>query len=131
MEGVIHGSFSGSFPKCDLCGQCLQTCPFQVIAIENGKVTINAACKFNKIYLRNCSRGAIMAIDAVRSKVNKDDWKGILIFVEHTEGKIHPVTIELIGKACPGRISESHQKARPSRWINAMSWCHSIRLRCL
>lgn len=85
--------------KCDLCGHCLKTCPFQAIIIENGKITINAACRFCQICLKNCPQKAIMMIDDARMQVNKDDWKGILVFVEHLEGKIHPVTLELIGKA--------------------------------
>ena len=35
----------------------------------------------------------------VNPKINKDEWKGIMIFVEHNEGIIHPITYELAGKA--------------------------------
>jgi electron transfer flavoprotein alpha subunit len=38
-------------------------------------------------------------IEDVIIAINKDEWRGIAVYVEHFEGKIHPVTLELIGKA--------------------------------
>jgi electron transfer flavoprotein alpha subunit len=32
-------------------------------------------------------------------KINKDEWKGVTVFIEHDETKVHPVAFELIGKA--------------------------------
>jgi electron transfer flavoprotein alpha subunit len=85
--------------KCNLCEICTKICPFGAIQIEAGKVAINAACKFCRLCLKKCPQGAIVVIDEARAQLNKDEWKGILVFVEHLEGKIHPVTLELIGKA--------------------------------
>jgi electron transfer flavoprotein alpha subunit len=33
------------------------------------------------------------------TKIDKDKWKDILVYVEHHKGNIHPITYELIGKA--------------------------------
>ena len=86
--------------KCNRCGQCVSACPFGAITEEAGALVINAACKFCKICLKRCPAGAIALVESAgRSMLNKDDWRGILIFVEHLDGAIHPVTLELIGKA--------------------------------
>ena len=37
--------------------------------------------------------------DTARPSVNKEEWKGIAVYVDHVDGKIHPVTLELLGKA--------------------------------
>ncbi|MGE4283476.1 MAG: FAD-binding protein [Clostridia bacterium] len=93
------GMISINNNKCDLCKICLEACPFSAIEIQNGKVEINAACKMCKVCIKKCPKGVIAFIDERRTLVNKDDWKGIMVYVEHMEGIIHPVTLELIGKA--------------------------------
>ncbi|QNO13833.1 electron transfer flavoprotein subunit alpha [Alkalicella caledoniensis] len=85
--------------KCTLCEVCVGTCPFNAIVTENGQIAFTAACKMCKICIKGCPLGAIGIIDEVRAEINKDEWKGIMIYVEHVEGNIHPVTFELIGKA--------------------------------
>ena len=85
--------------KCTLCEVCIGTCPFNAIEIEEGKIAFTAGCKMCKICIKGCPLGAIGIIDEVRAEVNKDQWKGVMIYVDHVEGNIHPVTLELIGKA--------------------------------
>lgn len=85
--------------KCDLCNQCVQSCPFNGIDIIDGKVEFNTSCKMCSICMKNCPNNAITLIDGKRSPVDKKGWKGVMVYVEHVEGVIHPVTIELIGKA--------------------------------
>jgi Electron transfer flavoprotein, alpha subunit len=84
--------------KCDLCGQCKDACPFGAIEI-NKTVDISAACKLCKLCIKKCPLKAIAIVDEARAKVDREAWKGIMVFSEYTEGEIHPVTIELIGKA--------------------------------
>jgi len=84
---------------CDLCEECIKACPFKAIEVKDGYVEINAACKLCKICIKRCPKNAIVFIDGKRPEVNKDEWKGIMVYVEHVDGKIHPVTFELIGKA--------------------------------
>lgn len=86
--------------KCVLCGLCVRQCPFQAMQINNGKVEINAACKMCRMCLKNCPKQAIFEEQEEKKEIlDKSEWKDILVYVEHTDGKIHPVTIELIGKA--------------------------------
>lgn len=85
--------------KCDLCGICTKVCPFGGIDINRGRVEINAACKMCKVCIKKCPNMAISMIDQEKQQVDKSGWKGILVFVEHSEGEINPVTMELLGKA--------------------------------
>nr|WP_091350467.1 electron transfer flavoprotein subunit alpha [Anaerobranca gottschalkii] len=85
--------------KCTLCEVCIEACPFNAISVEEGKIVIDAACKMCKICIKKCPLEAMGIVDEVRPEINKDDWKGIMVYVEHVEGNIHPVTYELIGKA--------------------------------
>ncbi len=56
---------------CTLCGMCIDACPEAAITIDKIR----------------------------RNKINKGEWQGILVYVEHDNGEIHPITYELIGKA--------------------------------
>lgn len=85
--------------KCNLCGTCLKVCPFGALVREDGAIQPTAACKMCKLCLKHCPLEAISLTGAAKSRINKDEWRGILVYVEHLEGKIHPVTYELIGKA--------------------------------
>ncbi len=85
--------------KCDLCGVCVKACPFGALEMKNKKVEPTAACKMCRICIKNCPRNAITLIDEARASIDKDEWKGILVYVEHMDGVVHPVTLELIGKA--------------------------------
>lgn len=85
--------------KCNLCEVCISACAFGAILNSEGKIEINAACKMCKICIKKCPSQALGIVDEVRATVNKADWQGVMVYVEHVEGSIHPVTYELIGKA--------------------------------
>lgn len=82
--------------KCNLCGECINKCPFQAIEKSDNEIFINAACKLCKLCIKHCPQQAI-SIQDVKQSVNKVDWTGILIYAEYFEGKVHPVTLELLG----------------------------------
>lgn len=80
--------------------ELINICPFGAMEEVDGKLNINAACKMCKLCVRKGPKGAVEFVeDEVRPSVNKDEWKGILVYVDHVDGDIHPVTYELIGKA--------------------------------
>ena len=85
--------------KCNLCGICIKTCPFNSIELTGESIRINDSCRMCRMCIKNCSQNAIILIDNEKKIVNKKDWKGILVFAEYNEGTIHPVTFELIGIA--------------------------------
>lgn len=76
-----------------------QLCPFGAIEIHNEKLEISAACKMCKLCVKKGPVGVFEYIEEEQTLVDKDLWKGITVYVEHTDEGIHPVTYELIGKA--------------------------------
>jgi electron transfer flavoprotein alpha subunit len=38
-------------------------------------------------------------VEGEKKSIDKSKWVGVTVYVDHVEGKIHPVTFELIGKA--------------------------------
>lgn len=78
----------------------LKLCPFNAIEFDGKEVSINSGCRLCKICIRKGPDGVFNWIeDEPTIEINKDEWRGIAVFVEHHEGKIHPVSFELIGKA--------------------------------
>lgn len=85
--------------KIDNIEEVLELCPFGALEEIDGKVEINAACKMCKMCVKKGPEGAFEFEEDEKVVINKDEWKGITVYVEHSDGEIHPVTYELIGKA--------------------------------
>ena len=86
--------------KIEDANSVIKICPFGAMEIVNGKVEINASCRMCKVCVRKGPKGAFEFVeDENKVLVNKDEWRGIAVYVDHVNGEIHPVTLELIGKA--------------------------------
>ncbi len=82
--------------KCTLCGACILGCPFDAMERKDDFISITAACKMCKLCIKACPEQAITIIEE-RVAVDKSKWQGVLVYAEYFEGRLHPVTIELIG----------------------------------
>ena len=76
----------------------VKICPFGAMEAKDGKIEISAACRLCKLCVRK-GNGVFEFVEETVSAVDKSAWRGIAVYVDHTGGKIHPVTYELIGKA--------------------------------
>lgn len=85
--------------KCTGCGDCATVCPFSAIELKEGKADINSGCRVCGMCLKACSQNAIIRLETKTKSVDKVLWKDILVFCEQTEGGLHPVSLELVGKA--------------------------------
>ena len=85
--------------KCVGCGKCLKACAYGAITITDKVAEINAdkcvlcgacvsACPFEAVFIRK-SRQAV---------VNKDEYRGVWVFVEQHDEDVAPVVYELLGK---------------------------------
>lgn len=75
-------------------------CPFGAMEEKDGKLSINAACKMCKLCVKKGPAGAVEYVeDEKKEEIDKSQWNGIAVYVDHVDGEIHPVTYELIGKA--------------------------------
>lgn len=86
--------------KCKGCEECLAICPYDAIEMRGGKAFINEYCNFCKTCLSICPEGAIEEIEEAPVSLQSSaitDFKGILVFAEQREGRIVPVSYELLG----------------------------------
>lgn len=85
--------------KCTGCGKCQAACPFQAVDMVGGRPELNAGCRVCGICVKACPERAIVKLETKVDSVDKSKWTGILVFAEQSAGKLHPVSLELIGKA--------------------------------
>ncbi len=85
--------------KCTRCLLCVQQCPFQALDLLEDQIVVNANCKMCQICMRNCPVQAISLETLQRKEIDKSQYQGVLVYIEHDGEKIHPVSLELIGKA--------------------------------
>lgn len=82
----------------DIAIELVSTCPFGAISYD-GKLSIGAGCKMCKLCVKKGPAGAVTFEEEVKPTCDKSKWNGVAVFVEQRNGKIHPVSLELIGKA--------------------------------
>lgn len=80
--------------------ELVNICPFHALEDNNGKLTINEGCKMCSICVKRGPQGVMEMVEtAEEAAVDKSQWQGIAVYVDHVDGDIHPVTMELLGKA--------------------------------
>lgn len=79
--------------------ELIKLCPFNAIEYVNEYLEINAACKMCKICVKKGPEGVFEFVEEEVVGIDKSQWNGIAVYVDHVDGEIHPVTFELIGKA--------------------------------
>lgn len=79
--------------------ELINLCPFGAFIDGENGLEISAACKMCKLCVKKGPSGVVEFIEEEKKSVDKDEWKGITVYVDHIEGEVHPVTYELIGKA--------------------------------
>jgi electron transfer flavoprotein alpha subunit len=82
---------------CTGCGACLQVCPFGAIETRDGRAFITEACRACGQCLDVCPVSAIVMRSA--EAVALTDYKGVMVFAEQRDSRVHPVSYELLGKA--------------------------------
>jgi electron transfer flavoprotein alpha subunit len=74
-------------------------CPFNALDFVNEYLEINAACKMCKLCVKKGPAGVFEWSEEAVEGLDKSQWQGVAVYVDHLEGQIHPVTLELIAKA--------------------------------
>ena len=74
-----------------------QLCPFGAISYKDGKLDISSGCKMCKMCVRKGE--GLVSFEEAQKELDKSLWKGICVYADCSEGKIHRVTFELCGKA--------------------------------
>ena len=84
---------------CNGCRRCLRACPYDAVEMRDGKAFVLERCTSCGACLEVCKEGAIQTDRAPREIPDFSDRKGIWVFAEQSGGKLHPVSLELLGKA--------------------------------
>ncbi|OQB20357.1 MAG: Acryloyl-CoA reductase electron transfer subunit beta [Firmicutes bacterium ADurb.Bin182] len=79
--------------------QLIAVCPFNAIEEQDGIMSIGAGCRLCKLCVNKGPKGVITWEDEKKQELDKSEWVGIAVFVERRNETVHPVTLELIGKA--------------------------------
>ncbi len=84
---------------CDGCKRCVRACPYDAIAVEDGKANILDRCTNCGACLTECKKEAIQS-DAVPKEIpDFSDYQGVWVYAEQRDGVLAKVTLELLGIA--------------------------------
>ncbi len=83
---------------CIGCGLCDENCAFDAIHVVDGIAEVNENCTLCGGCVDFCEVGALQ-LEGVEREVDDDlsSWNGIWVFAEYRNGRIAPVTYELLG----------------------------------
>jgi electron transfer flavoprotein alpha subunit len=76
----------------------IAACPFGALEEHGNKLEVNGGCKLCRLCVR-LSNGGIAFTEEKQQIVNKQEWQGIAVYVEHRKAVIHPVVFELLAEA--------------------------------
>jgi electron transfer flavoprotein alpha subunit len=82
---------------CTGCQICVSVCPFGAIEMKDGKAYITEACRACGQCVDACPVGAIFRRESDAKETKRS--KGVMVYAEMTQGQLHKVAIELLGKA--------------------------------
>ena len=85
--------------KCTLCGACVKVCPVGALSIEERRLRLDESCVLCRVCAEKCPVDALSMIMEQRPPVAEPEkWRGVWVFAQRSEGRLHPVVPELIGK---------------------------------
>ena len=81
--------------------QLEELCPFGAISEEDGKLSVSSGWRMCRLCVKKGPAGVMEWVEEEPAEpmVKKEEWKGIAVYVQMDGNRIHPVTLELIGKA--------------------------------
>lgn len=92
--------------RCDLCGLCVDACPFGDIDLKNGAIGISEECRMCLQCIGACPRDALCLTEGQApsrgkpgsSQLDSKKHSGVMVVAQSTNGAFDPVTYELVGK---------------------------------
>ncbi len=85
---------------CNLCGLCVEKCPFDSLLITADGIDVKETCRMCGVCVKLCPQKSLaFSQTPIQDNDLKNHWRGIMVFVEQELGEIHPIAYELIGEA--------------------------------
>ncbi len=86
--------------KCNGCGKCARSCPYQALEIQNKKAQwIEDRCTLCGACLESCRYEALTGEIPERVVPDFSDYHNVLVFCEMHDGSLHRSALELLGCA--------------------------------
>ena len=76
----------------------VKLCPFNAITYKDGVIDFTSACKMCKMCVKK-GGGLVDLVEDEVKQIDKSLWRGVAVYADCSGGKIHRVTLELLGKA--------------------------------
>jgi electron transfer flavoprotein alpha subunit len=87
-----------NYDKCNVCGNCISSCPFGLIDLVDGKIVVKEGCNLCGACRDACNYEAI-TIEAPQPVAKADvNARGVWVFAEQRRGAIKNVAYELISR---------------------------------
>jgi electron transfer flavoprotein alpha subunit len=85
---------------CIGCGLCDENCAFDAIHVVDGIAEVNENCTLCGGCVDYCEVGALSIEGMEKKEATSDlsEWSGVWVYAEYRNGRIAPVTFELLGK---------------------------------
>jgi len=83
---------------CIGCGVCEQICTFGAISVQGGHAVVGDNCTLCGSCVEVCEVEALKIEREDSTAKDFSDWSGVWIYAEQRNGRIAPVTLELLGK---------------------------------
>jgi len=85
--------------ECIGCQTCIDSCPYGAIVMKDDKAVLTEACTFCGACESSCPASAIV-VEREKAEEAQDisAYKGVWVFIEHRDGRIRNVSLELISE---------------------------------
>jgi electron transfer flavoprotein alpha subunit len=84
---------------CNGCKRCIKTCPYGALEMKDDKAQLLDRCTACGACVDGCPQGAIQSDTEPKVIPDFSDRQGVWVFAEQEGGKMHKVSLELLGKA--------------------------------
>lgn len=84
--------------SCTGCGLCMDVCAYGGIKVNHEVAEVTDSCILCGRCVDVCPVGALLLEDKKPTGGDISEYKGVMVFIEHESGRIHPVSFELLGK---------------------------------
>jgi electron transfer flavoprotein alpha subunit len=85
--------------ECIGCQTCIDSCPYGAIVMKDDKAVLTEACTFCGACESSCPVSAILVErEKAEESIDISSYKGVWVFIEHRDGRIRNVSLELIGE---------------------------------
>jgi electron transfer flavoprotein alpha subunit/NAD-dependent dihydropyrimidine dehydrogenase PreA subunit len=83
--------------KCNACQRCLRSCPYGGVTLKGKVAVLTDRCVFCGACIESCKQKAIRSDMRERPIPDFKDYQGIWVLAEQKEGRLKPVSQELLG----------------------------------